>query len=90
MRITSACHTVLDGNKLRLGPVIEEKPVRVSIDIAAPIYRELVTYGSILAKETVLLPITYTLPSGATIGIEIPAKVKQAIGLDDAPSSILM
>ncbi|GDX39514.1 hypothetical protein LBMAG20_17290 [Methylocystaceae bacterium] len=39
-------------NKLRLGPVIEEKPVRVSIDISAPIYRELVAYGSLLAKET--------------------------------------
>ncbi len=39
-------------NKLRLGAIIEEKSVRVSIDIAAPIYRELVAYGSILAKET--------------------------------------
>ena len=39
-------------NKLKLGPVIEDKPVRVSIDIAAPLYRELVAYGSILAKET--------------------------------------
>jgi hypothetical protein len=39
-------------NKLRLGPVIEDKPVRVSIDIAAPLYRELAAYGSILAKET--------------------------------------
>ena len=90
MRITFACHTVPDRNKLRLGPVIEEKPLRISIDIAALIYRELVTFGSILAKETVLSPITYTPPSGATIGIEIPAKVKQAIGLDDAPSSILI
>lgn len=39
-------------NKLKLGPVIEDKPVRVSIEIAAPLYRELVAYGSILAKET--------------------------------------
>ncbi len=39
-------------NKLKLGPVIEDKPVRVSIEIAAPFYRELVAYGSILAKET--------------------------------------
>lgn len=39
-------------NKLRLGPVIEDKPVRVSINIAAPLYRELVAYGSVLAKET--------------------------------------
>lgn len=39
-------------NKLRLGAIIEEKSMRVSIDIAAPIYRELVAYASILAKET--------------------------------------
>ena len=39
-------------NKLRLGPVIHEKPMRLSIDMPAPIYRELAAYGSLLAKET--------------------------------------
>jgi len=38
-------------NKLRLGDFVDEKPVRVSIDIPAQIYRELVAYGSILANE---------------------------------------
>jgi hypothetical protein len=38
----------------------------------------------------VLLPITHTPPSGETIGIEIPAKVKQAIGLDHAPSWVIV
>ncbi len=37
-----------------------------------------------------LLPITHTPPSGNTVGIEIPMKVKQAIGLDDAPSWVIV
>jgi hypothetical protein len=38
----------------------------------------------------VLLPITHSPPTGATVGIEIPAKVKKAIGLDDAPSWVIV
>ena len=38
----------------------------------------------------VLLPITHTPLDGDTIGIEIPAKVKQAIGLDDARSWVIV
>lgn len=41
-------------------------------------------------RYVVLLPITHTPPSGDTIGIEIPAKVKQAIGLNDAPSWVIV
>jgi hypothetical protein len=41
-------------------------------------------------RYVVLLPITHEQPSGDTIGIEIPAKVKQAIGLDDAPSWVII
>jgi hypothetical protein len=41
-------------------------------------------------RHVVLLPITYTPPTGATVGIEIPARVKQAIGLDDAPSWVIV
>ncbi|WP_230975834.1 hypothetical protein [Acetobacter garciniae] len=37
-----------------------------------------------------LLPITHTPPSGDTVGIEIPAEVKAAIGLDDAPSWVIV
>ncbi|WP_375271702.1 MobA/MobL family protein [Gluconacetobacter dulcium] len=37
-----------------------------------------------------LLPITHTPPSGDTVGIEIPAKVKAAIGLDDVPSWVIV
>ena len=41
-------------------------------------------------RYVVLLPITHTPPTGDTVGIEIPAKVKQAIGLDDAPSWVIV
>ena len=41
-------------------------------------------------RYVVLLPITHTPPSGDTIGIEIPSKVKKAIGLDDLPSWVIV
>jgi hypothetical protein len=41
-------------------------------------------------RYVVLLPITHTPPSGDTVGVEIPAKVKQSIGLDDAPSWVIV
>jgi hypothetical protein len=41
-------------------------------------------------RFVVLLPTTHTPPDGETIGIEIPAKVKQALGLDDAPSWVII
>lgn len=41
-------------------------------------------------RYVVLLPITHTPPSGDTVGIEIPMRVKQSIGLDDAPSWVIV
>ncbi|MCF3947812.1 hypothetical protein [Acidiphilium iwatense] len=41
-------------------------------------------------RFVVILPITHTAPGNDTVGIEIPAKVRQAIGLDDAPSWIIV
>lgn len=41
-------------------------------------------------RYVVLLPITHTPPMGDTVGVEIPAKVKQALGLDDAPSWVIV
>ena len=35
-------------------------------------------------RFVVLLPITHTPPADATVSIEIPPKVRQALGLDDA------
>jgi hypothetical protein len=41
-------------------------------------------------RFVVLLPITHTVPTGDTVGIEIPPRVRQALGLDDAPSWVIV
>jgi hypothetical protein len=41
-------------------------------------------------RYVVLLPITHTPPRGGTVGIEIPARVKAALGLDDARSWVIV
>lgn len=38
--------------KLKLGPVETDKPVRVSIKLPAPIYRDLLAYAEALAAST--------------------------------------
>lgn len=48
------------------------------------------TDSTVKPRYVVLLPITHSPPQGDTVGIEIPAKVKQAIGLDDQPSWIIV
>ena len=40
-------------------------------------------------RFVVILPITHTPPAGETVGIEIPSRVRQAIGLDDAPCWVI-
>jgi hypothetical protein len=46
--------------------------------------------SSIAPRFVVILPITHTPPDKGTVGVEIPAKVRQAIGLDDAPSWVIV
>jgi hypothetical protein len=41
-------------------------------------------------RFVVLLPITHSHPLGDTSAIEIPSKIRQAIGLDDAPSWVVV
>ena len=41
-------------------------------------------------RFVVLLPITHSPPLGDTVAIEIPAKVRQTIGLDDEPSWVVV
>lgn len=41
-------------------------------------------------RFVVLLPITHTAPVHPTVGIEIPTKVKQFLGLDEAPSWVII
>ncbi len=41
-------------------------------------------------RFVVILPITHTPPDKNTVGVEIPPKVRQNIGLDDAPSWVIV
>jgi len=38
--------------KLKLTSLLDDKPVKLSIDLPASIYRDLVAYGELLAKTT--------------------------------------
>ena len=48
------------------------------------------TDPAVRPRYVVLLPITHTRPAGDTVGIEIPARVRQALGLDDTPSWVIV
>ena len=41
-------------------------------------------------RFVVILPITHTRPDKNTVGVELPTRVKQAIGLDDASSWVVV
>ena len=48
------------------------------------------TGPSVRPRYVVLLPITHTRPESDTVGIEIPARVSQALGLDDTPGWVIV
>ena len=39
-------------SKLKLGPILDEKPVKLTIDFPAAIHRDLVAYAEVLGRET--------------------------------------
>ena len=39
-------------SKLKLGAILDEKPVKLTIDLPAAIHRDLVVYADALARET--------------------------------------
>jgi hypothetical protein len=41
-------------------------------------------------RFVVILPITHTPPDKETVGVEIPGEVRAALGLDDAPSWVIV
>lgn len=38
--------------KLKLGPIDDNKPVKVSLELPATVHRDLVAYAEVLARET--------------------------------------
>ena len=41
-------------------------------------------------RFVVILPITRSPPAGDTVGVEIPPKVRRALGLDEEPSWVIV
>lgn len=39
-------------SKLKLGPLIDDKPVKLSVELPAAVHRDLLAYAEILAGET--------------------------------------
>jgi hypothetical protein len=48
------------------------------------------TGSSTMPRFVVILPITHSPPTGDTVGIEIPPRVRQSIGLDQAPCWVIV
>jgi hypothetical protein len=48
------------------------------------------TDSSVSPRFVVILPITHKRPTKKVVGIEIPAKVRQSLGLDDAPCWVIV
>ena len=46
--------------------------------------------STIRPRFVVIPPITHTPPDDSTFGVEIPARVGRALGLDDAPSWVVV
>lgn len=38
--------------KLKLGPIADDKPVKITVELPAALHRDLATYAEILARET--------------------------------------
>ena len=38
--------------KLKLGPLVDDKPVKLSIELPASVYRDLIAYAELLARIT--------------------------------------
>ena len=38
--------------KLKLGPLPDDKPVKVTVELPAPLHRDLIAYAEVLARET--------------------------------------
>ena len=37
--------------KLKLGPIVEDRPVKVTVELPGPLHRDLVAYAEILARQ---------------------------------------
>ncbi|WP_299365347.1 DUF2274 domain-containing protein [Brucella sp. BE17] len=38
--------------KLKLGPLVEDKPVKVTVELSGALHRDLIAYAEVLARES--------------------------------------
>ena len=38
--------------KLKLGPIVDDRPVKVTVELPGPLHRDLLAYAEVLAGET--------------------------------------
>lgn len=38
--------------KLKLGPIADDKPIKATVELPAPLHRDLAAYAEVLARET--------------------------------------
>ena len=62
--------------KLKLGPIADDKPVKVSVELPAAIHRDLVAYAEVLSRAT-----GQTAPEPAKL---IPPMVERFMATDRA------
>ena len=43
--------------KLKLGPLTDDRPIKLTVELPAPIHRDLVAYAAALASETGATPV---------------------------------
>lgn len=43
--------------RLKLGPLVEDKPIRVTVELPGPVHRDLVAYAAVLGAETGQVPV---------------------------------
>lgn len=43
--------------KLKLGPIVDDKPVKMTVELPAALFRDLVTYGQLLGRESAGPPV---------------------------------
>ena len=43
--------------KLKLGPLADDRPVKISVELPAAVHRDLVAYAAVLAAETRQQPV---------------------------------
>jgi len=43
--------------KLKLGPILDEKPVKLTVELSAALHRDLIAYAELLSREARQKPI---------------------------------